>query len=478
MWTRFLPFGRRPRPLISLVLPVKNAMPHVQKTIEALHRQTYRNFELLVQDGGSTDETLNYLRSIQGLPRVEIDSRPDQGVGQAYNRGIARTKGELVCLIAADEYLDDDALEKGVRWFRRYPKAAVVYGGMRLTDASDRICQVFIPPKFDLTKFLHNEIFPTAAGFLNRERLGPDLRYDETLRTCPDYDFWIRLGSRFTPEELVVVPEPILTARGDRTSMSYRVESFDHFTRDKLFVLDRYLRSLGDESKTTSLRATASAGILTWAAECVFQLEDCSPEFLKWCGEAAKFDPHSVRLARLAKLSEAFNIDESGQFRPHPAPQLRLPGAAAVPVPGLVALNHLRSDPEWRGAKIRHGTTVRVSTVPKRWHYSAWLPASIDEDRKTASWFWAKLSVQVHSGQVGVGVWALDDIFDERLLTPEDGRVDVLVRLNRPATRGVMVRNGSLGGRGEIEIFSATVEALPKPPAALVAQAASSQNNV
>jgi len=254
--------------------------------------------------------------------------------------------------------------------------------------------------------------------------------------------------------------------------MSYRVESFEHFTRDKLFVLDRYLRTLGDESKTRALRSSAGAGILTWAAECVFQLEDASPEFMKWCREAAKLDPRSARLDRLATLSEAFNIDASGQFRPHPAPQLRLPGAPTVAVPNLVALAQLHSHPEWRGAKVRHGATVRVSTVPKRWHYSAWLPASIDEDRKIASWFWAKISVQVHSGQVGVGVWASDDIFDERLLTPEDGRVDVLVRLNRPSTRGVMIRNGSLGGPGEIEIFSVTAEALPKPPAALVAQTA------
>src|SRR5262245_56125325 len=99
-----------------------NAMPHVQATIEALRRQTYRHFELIVQDGGSTDDTLYYLRSIRDLPSVEIVSERDKGIGQAYNRGIQRSRGDLLCLIAADEYLDDDALQKGVQWYETYPE--------------------------------------------------------------------------------------------------------------------------------------------------------------------------------------------------------------------------------------------------------------------------------------------------------------------------------------------------------------------
>jgi len=68
-------------PLISLVLPVKNAMPHVRKAVEAIRRQTYRNFEVLVQDGGSIDDTAEYLRSITDLPRIELVSESDSGIG-------------------------------------------------------------------------------------------------------------------------------------------------------------------------------------------------------------------------------------------------------------------------------------------------------------------------------------------------------------------------------------------------------------
>ena len=459
-WRRLV--QQRPAPYVSLVLPVKNAMPHVKKAIEALRRQTYRNFEVLVQDGGSTDDTMEYLCSITDLPRIEVVSEPDSGVGQAYNRGIARSVGELICLIAADEVLDDDALEKGVHWFQRHPKAAVVYGGVRLVDKEDRITQILIPPKFDLIRFLHNELFPTTAGFLIRERVGADLYYDESLRTCPDYDFWIRLGSRFGPRELIVVPEPIVSALGDRTSLSYRVESFEAFTRDKLFVLDRYLRLNGDTSKAARLRRTASAGILTWAAECVFGLEGPSRDFLEWCREAAKFDPHSPRLLKLAKRTEAFEISPAGQFEIRPLPQPLAPTGPTRSVDGGPRLAETYARPEWKGARVLHGSSVRVLTTTPPWSYSALIPLASVNGVESNSWFWAKLNVDVHFGQVGIGVLASDDLFSERLISKHEGRMDIFVRLNQPTANGLMVRNGSLLGPSMVEIFSATTVSAPK----------------
>jgi hypothetical protein len=455
-------FYRRWSPLISLVLPVKNAMPHVRQTIQALRRQTYRNFELLVQDGVSTDGTLEYLQSVRDLPRIEIVSQSDGGVGEAYNRGIARSSGDLICLIAADECLDDNALEKGVRWFRRHPGAAVVYGGVRIADAAGAIVQVFIPPRFDLMRFIHNEIFPTTAGFLNRERIGSDMYYDAALKTCPDYDFWIRLGSRFAPRDLVVVPEPIVVARGDRTSMSYRVESVEQFVRDKLFILNRYLSKMREEQKPAALRASASAGILTWAAETVLSLEGPSPEFLKWCREAATFDPHSRRLSALARMTEVFEVDASGRFSVLPRPQPLAPCEPTVRLNGILRLNEIRSDPLWRGAKVDRGMSVRVTTPKRRWAYSALVPLPYDDGVDDQNWYWARLNMKVHTGQVGIGLLSSDGIFSERLVSPMDGRVDVFVRLNQLAAAGVMIRNGECGGRSLVEIFDTVVEYSPK----------------
>jgi len=450
-------------PLVSLVLSVKNAMPHVRDAIEGLKRQTYRNFEVVVQDGASTDGTIDYLRSVSGLINMAIVSEPDSGIGQAYSRGVARAKGAVVCFISADEYLDDDALEKGVQWFSRHPEAAVIYGGVRLIDAAGRLFQTFIPPPWDWMKVIHNEmVVPMAATFLDRKRLGADLQYDESLLTCPDYDFWLRVGSKLDAAQFVLVPEPILTARADSTSMSFRAGSFSQFTKDKLFILNRYLNSLGEGREVAALRANASAGILIWAAENVLRLKGVSPDFLKYCREAANFDPHSPRLAELARISEAFEITPSGEFLLRPPPQPQAPNGRTRRVDGILKLEEMRAEPSWSGAKVEHGVTARITTASDPWGYSALIPLASVQKPLTEPWYWVKLNLEVLSGEIGISLFANDTVHNEQAISPEHGRVDVFVRMNQPRATAIMIRNGSQPGPAVVDIFSATLEGAPK----------------
>lgn len=461
----------RNEPLVSLVLAVKNGLPQLNKTIEALRRQTYRNFELVVQDGRSTDGTLQYLQSIQDLPRMDVVSEADSGVGQAYNRGVARARGDLVLPIASDEYLDDDALQKGVSWFETYPDAAVIYGGARLADAQDRIVQVFFPPPFDLIGVLKNEIVvPACAAFLNRERIGGDLYYDEKLTACPDYEFWVRLGSRFESNEIVQVHEPIVVARGDRVSTTYRAESYDRYCAEKLSVLTRFLNARKDASDNEELRRTASAGILTWAAESVFQIEGASPAFLNWCARAAEFDPQSARLMKLARRTQAFDIDSFGRFARTQNAQPEAPNGQAESVNGRLSLDDIQSFPYWVGASVESGESHRVTTGEAPWGYAAQIQLSpaiwTDQDQ----WYWAKLDVRVESGQIGIALLTDDSICNERVISPFEGRISVFVRINsvikQDAAAAVMIRNGSIPGRSVLEVFGLSIERAPKAASA------------
>jgi glycosyltransferase involved in cell wall biosynthesis len=289
-----------PSPLVSLALAVKNGLPHLRSAIEAVQRQTYRRFELVVQDGGSIDGSLEYLQSAAArMPACRIESEPDAGVGQAYNRALARCSGELVCFIASDEQLEDDALERAVGWWSQRTDAVYVNGSVRLVDGAGAVTQVFDSPHFDLLGHLRCDVVLAFAGLLNVKAIGGDLYYDEKLRTCPDYDFWIRLGSRFAPEQFFVAPEVFKTARADRASMSYRAEEFPQFCADKLFVLNRFLDGQPAVPLIDEVRRTSSAGILLWAAEQVANLEGASARFIQMCDRAASFDPWSPRLRKL-----------------------------------------------------------------------------------------------------------------------------------------------------------------------------------
>jgi glycosyltransferase involved in cell wall biosynthesis len=276
----------------------------MQRAIDAVRAQTYRSFELIIQDGGSTDGSLDYLESIKDLPRIEIDSRPDAGIGQAYNRGLQRTQGELVCFLACDEFLLPKSLERLVKLYRRSPDAATIYGRVRMVDEQYKPISTFIPQPFSLLEFMHCALFPTTAGILNRAVIGDDLYYDETLKTCPDYDFWMRLGLRFAPNQFIASQEVFVEAMATRASMSYRAEAFEQFCRDKISVLNRFLDRQPPDPMIEKLRRTASAGILTWAAEMTFGLGAPAADWQRLARRAEKLHPDSKRLKLLYAIAE------------------------------------------------------------------------------------------------------------------------------------------------------------------------------
>ena len=120
-------------PRVSLVLTVKNGMPYLPEAIDSLRAQRHRDFELIVQDGGSTDGTLPYLRGISDFP-ISIVSEPDSGIGEARSRAYARCRTDLVGSIDADNLLGPDALSTAVAIFRQHPEAAAVYGAVEMIN--------------------------------------------------------------------------------------------------------------------------------------------------------------------------------------------------------------------------------------------------------------------------------------------------------------------------------------------------------
>lgn len=288
-------------PLVSIVIPTKNSLPHLKNAIEGVRKQTYRNFELIIQDAVSTDGTLEYLSTITDLPKIDIRSEPDSGLGQAYNRGISRCNGDYIFLTASDERIFDRTIEKVISWYKIYPGAAFIYGGMSLVDQQGKIQSTYIPSPFDPLKFRSCQVFLSFAGLLNRKVIGKELYYDESLKTSPDYDFFLRLSRLFSNEYFIRRTEILMSALCDRTSMSFRSESFEQFCKDKQFILDRFLPNQPNFE--------AKAGIFTWAARGVIELEGkVTPQAIQYCEQAESFRqqvdaPPSSAIPSSAKIS-------------------------------------------------------------------------------------------------------------------------------------------------------------------------------
>ena len=99
-------------PLISVIVPAYNVEKYIKTCLDSLINQTYSNFEIIVINDGSTDQTEEILRSYQSNPKFRIYSQKNGGLSAARNRGIKLANGELVCFIDSDDSVKSDYLEK------------------------------------------------------------------------------------------------------------------------------------------------------------------------------------------------------------------------------------------------------------------------------------------------------------------------------------------------------------------------------
>ncbi|MEN2281294.1 glycosyltransferase family 2 protein [Algoriphagus sp. SE2] len=180
----------------SIIVPTLNSGKYLERLLSSLVNQSFSEFEILVMDGVSTDNTLEIINSFHDK-RIEIYSSPDKGVYEAMNKGLSIAKGYWVFFIGADDWLfDKHTLEKV---YKRLAKTSfhVAYGDVLIQGDSDWAKdQEVYAGKFDafrLTKknICHQGIF-YRRSFLNKNQLFFDLKYPINS----DWDFNLRCRTK------------------------------------------------------------------------------------------------------------------------------------------------------------------------------------------------------------------------------------------------------------------------------------------
>lgn len=279
-------------PLVSIIVCVRNGMPHLHDAIESVRALTYRNFELVVQDGASTDGTLDYLRSIEGLPSVSIVSAPDTGIGQGFNRAVGRCAGDIVGSVDADNMLRPDALDIVVRRFAEHAEAAVVYGACDMVDARGEFLHTWNPPEFDLLGVMDGAVVPPfATSFFSRARCGARLCFDEEFRTVADFDLWLRLSDL----PIVRVPEVLASVRVGEQSSTWNADNYDGQSGFKIRAIDKFLAGPSRQQALERLAARARSGIYLWAVESMAVIGGSRDRIDRYFAQATDVDVQSER---------------------------------------------------------------------------------------------------------------------------------------------------------------------------------------
>ena len=203
-------------PTVSVVVPAYNVASYVGSTIESALTQTYHDFELLVVDDGSTDETGAIVDAFAARDsRVRVVHQPNGGLSSARNAALRLARGSYIALLDGDDIWDRRFLEAQLATFDLRPDVSVVTGNaLFLGGPHDGAPVRPVPdtrPDPTLASILDDEEAVFIMSMFRRSVYEAIGGFDESMRTNEDYDFWLRAavaGFRF--------------ARNDRPLGQYR----------------------------------------------------------------------------------------------------------------------------------------------------------------------------------------------------------------------------------------------------------------
>jgi glycosyltransferase len=452
-------------PLISVALTVKNGLPHLRKTVEALQRQTWQRFELVVQDGVSTDGTLEYLRGLKTRFPLTLVSEPDTGLAMGYSRALRRCQGDLVTFTASDEFFDDDALEVMAGWHARYPEAVMLYGGSKMISGpNDKLESIYIPGDFEFLDYLRWRMCPNvAAALFNRKILKEDLWLDESLQTVPDFELVVRLGLKYGQHRILRMPEVVSTSRADSVSMSFRPQFYAQFARDKQTIIDRVLNGESRDVFLSYIRRDIIANIHLSRAKHALAINPRDPAVTYHLLSAGEFLPGMPALKELVYSLPEFLWDEEKGVPIHISNKQLAEGHTLF----SLDLRHFQVEKLWAadGAKIRIAADgVYIETPPHAWHYAATLPIENGRVAEDASYKFLRILFRDVKGQPTMALY--DPAGDRLAWEVNSGKLEskeaVLLPCVDTAFSRLMIRNGPNEGRSALCIQSVEVVSIPK----------------
>jgi glycosyltransferase involved in cell wall biosynthesis len=267
------PHGNHPfsdQPMVSLILVVRNGMPLLSQAMESIAALSYRNYELVVQDGASTDGTVEFLRTVRGIPSVSLVSEPDSGIGQAYNRAVRRCRGDVIASIDSDNLLYQNALETILGRLSEHPDAAIIYTGCDMVHGDGTFSHRWMPPAFDLLGLLDGSVVPPfGTSFFARRMCGEALAFDETLTTVADFDLWLRLSHL----KIVRTFDVLGAVRMSDRSSTWNADNYTRMVMLKIAALRRFLGDTTPGSVLDQLRLRSESGIYLWALDSMAMID-------------------------------------------------------------------------------------------------------------------------------------------------------------------------------------------------------------
>lgn len=213
-------------PLVSIILPVYNGEKFLSTSIESCLDQTYKNWELLIIDDGSSDGSADIARSyVEKDHRIKYYPNPENmKLPRTLNRGFSLAKGEYLTWTSDDNYYRAEAIEKMVSVLQK-TDAGMVFTACSAIDEKDNFLFLNRAPR-DCQHAIWDYNFVGACFLYTRKTYETVGEYDPDVFLCEDYDYWLRIFARF---EVAYIDEDLYAYRqhGGALSQTHKKEQYE-----------------------------------------------------------------------------------------------------------------------------------------------------------------------------------------------------------------------------------------------------------
>jgi glycosyltransferase involved in cell wall biosynthesis len=214
-------------PRVSVIIPTYNRAGIIAEAVDSVLAQDYKDFELIVVDDGSTDNTSEVMARYGDDVRVLFQE--NKGVSAARNRGITEASGKLIAFLDSDDLWLPQKLSTQVEFFSQRPDALIcqteevwLRNGIRINPKHrhKKPSGMIFEPSLKLC------LVSPSAVMIRRDLLDRTGGFDETLPACEDYDLWLRISCRFP---VYLIETPLIIKRGGHDDQLSKGTGLDKF---------------------------------------------------------------------------------------------------------------------------------------------------------------------------------------------------------------------------------------------------------
>lgn len=241
------------QPLVSICIPAYNNAEFIQETIKCIINQTYSNWELIIADDCSKDNTVDVVKSFTDHRIRLVEHKNNLGLAGNWNSLVPELKGEFVKLVCGDDLIKEDCIEKQLEIFlsKKYPTVSLV---SCYTDLIDESSKRLFTKKFPFNNglisakkaiiynyyFGKNVIGEPSSGMFKREAFAKIGLYDTENLYMIDLDFWFRV---LLLGDMYVIPEPLACFRLNKQATTTKIKN----TQADLFI--KFMRKIKNDAR-------------------------------------------------------------------------------------------------------------------------------------------------------------------------------------------------------------------------------------